>query len=84
MVPHMKEMGWAIFRDDIIVVMKHSVQYVKMCLQFIHSYIYHSLHSCKLGTNSSEEGSEVQQFTIYIASTPGQYTVSYLCVLYVC
>lgn len=26
------------------------------------------------GTNSSDQGVEVQQFTIYIASTPGQYT----------
>lgn len=30
----------------------------------------------KIGANTSEEGIEVQQFTIYIASTPGQYTVS--------
>ncbi|XP_015765334.1 PREDICTED: E3 ubiquitin-protein ligase RING2-like, partial [Acropora digitifera] len=27
-----------------------------------------------IGTNSSDQGVEVQQFTIYIASTPGQYT----------
>lgn len=30
-----------------------------------------------IGTNSSDQNVEVQQFTIYIASTPGQYTVSY-------
>ena len=29
-----------------------------------------------LGASSSEDGVEVPQFTIYIASTPGQYTVS--------
>lgn len=29
-----------------------------------------------IGDNPTEEGSEVPQFTIYIASMPGQYTVS--------
>lgn len=28
------------------------------------------------GANTTEETSEVPQFTIYIASMPGQYTVS--------
>lgn len=28
------------------------------------------------GGNTTEESSEVPQFTIYIASMPGQYTVS--------
>ena len=34
------------------------------------------------GTNTTEETSEVPQFTIYIASMPGQYTVSVSHIIY--
>ena len=44
-----------------------------MFLKILHVYVLCMLMT---GGNTTEETSEVPQFTIYIASMPGQYTVS--------